>query len=276
VSKAAAGVPAKFDCPGALPYGPGVPPARLPAWLLLGCLTLLAACSGGGSECGPARVPTPLDHAVTGRITGTVDFQGPVPAMTPLPLSGEPACAAQHSGPVPSGDALVEDGHVANAFVYIRDGLGGRTFATPTEPVTIDQRGCLYEPHVVGAETCQPIVFVNSDALLHNVHGSPTHSPAWNFAMGVQGGTRTVRVAEPEVMVDVRCDVHPWMRAYVGVLDHPYFAVTGADGRFTLADVPPGDYVIASWHERFGTREAKVTLGPRETTRTDLVYSAAR
>ena len=128
---------------------------------------------------------------------------------------------------MPAGDVLVKDGRVENAFVYVKDGLGDRVFAAPAEPVTIDQRGCLYHPRVTGAVTCQEIVFLNSDPLLHNVHGTPHDSRAWNFSMGVQGSRRSIRVDKPEVAVEVRCDVHPWMRAYIGVVDHPYFAVTG-------------------------------------------------
>jgi plastocyanin len=189
--------------------------------------------------------------------------------MDTLRLTGE--CASGHGGPVPAGDVLVRDGRLANAFVYVSDGLGGRTFAVPDAPVTIDQRGCLYAPRVIGAQTCQPIRFVNSDAFLHNVHGSPARSPAWNFGMSVRGSERTIRLEEPEVMVGVRCDVHPWMHAYIGVLDHPYFAVTGPDGRFTLAGVPSGDLVVRAWHERFGARETKVSLGAKETK--DLTFT---
>jgi hypothetical protein len=241
--------------------------------LLAAALLSLVACGGSDDACRDPRPPTPLDHATTGTIGGTVSFSGPAPAMTELQLGGEPACAAQHSGPVPAGDALVHDGRVENAFVYLKEGLGDRVFALPAEPVTFDQRGCLYHPHMAGARTCQEIVFLNSDALLHNVHGTPDRTSAWNFSMGVAGSRRSVRIAKPEVMIPIRCDVHPWMRAYLAVLDHPYFAVTGPDGRFTLPDVPPGEYLVVSWHERFGTREARVTVGPREVTELHLEYT---
>jgi hypothetical protein len=238
-------------------------------------LLVLVGCGGRAVRCGDGRPPTPLDHAEAATLTGTVTFTGTPPAMKPLPLAGVPQCAALHSGPVLSGDALVHDGKVENAFVWIKDGLGDRVFAPPETPVTIDQAGCIYKPHVAGAQVCQPIEFLNSDAMLHNVHGTPTQSPPWNFGMSRQGGRQTIRIEKPEVMVPVRCDVHPWMQAFIGVVAHPYFQVTGADGRFRLADLPPGDYVVAAWHERFGTREARVSVGARETKDVELGYAAA-
>ena len=246
---------------------------RMVRALLAFALCLLAACGRDESACTAPRTVTPLDPAATGTIAGTVTFLGPAPAMKPVALGGDPQCARQHQGPVLSGDALVHDGKVENAFVYVKDGLGARTFAVPEAPVTIDQVGCLYAPHVAGAQTCQPIEFVNGDPTLHNVHGSPARSAPWNFSMAVQGGKRRIRVESPEVMIPVACDVHPWMRAYVGVLPHPFFAVTGADGRFSLRGVPAGEYVLAAWHERFGAREARVTLGAGETKDVAFAYA---
>ena len=242
---------------------------------LLAPLVLLAACGGtGGGRCAERRTATPLDRTTVGTIAGAVGFSGAAPPMATLALGAEPACGAQHQGPVLAGDALVHDGKVENAFVYLKDGLGGRVFAVPGEPVTIDQQGCLYRPHVVGAHVCQPIVFTNSDAVLHNVHGTTAGSSPWNFSMGVQNSRRTITIEASEIMVQVRCDVHPWMRAWVGVVDHPYFAVTGPDGTFTLPDVPAGDYVVGCWHERFGTREARVTVGAGETARVPFTFTA--
>ena len=253
---------------GALPMVAPMPRARLAL-----ALCLLAACGRDESACTAPRTVTPLDPTTAGTITGTVTFAGPPPAMKPVALGGDPQCATQHQGPVLAGDALVHDGKVENAFVYVKDGLGARTFAVPETPVTIDQVGCLYEPHVAGAQTCQPIEFVNDDPTLHNVHGTPGRSAPWNFGMALQGSKRRIRVENPEVMIPVTCDVHPWMRGYLGVLPHPYFAVTGADGRFTLRGVPAGEYVLAAWHERFGTREAPLTLGAGETKDVAFAYA---
>jgi plastocyanin len=172
---------------------------------------------------------------------------------------------------VTAGDVLVKDQRLQNAFVWIREGLGDRVFLLPTTPVEIDQKGCLFAPRVAAAETCQEIVFLNSDPVLHNVHGFPKSSGAWNFSLSQAGSRRSVRVAAPET-IRVGCDVHAWMQAWVHVVNHPYFAVTGADGAFTLKDVPPGEYVVTSWHERFGTRDQKVKVGPKEEQAIAFAY----
>jgi hypothetical protein len=226
---------------------------------LVALLAVAPACGGGASRCANPPAATPLDPDRAGTIAGSVTLTGPPPPMKPIVMS-DPQCAARHPQAVVTGDALVHDGKVENAFVYVKEGLGARTFAVPDAPLTIDQAGCLYAPHVAGARTCQPIEFLNSDALLHNVRGTPRRSSPWNFGLPVKGSERTLRVEQPEVMIELRCDVHPWMRGYLGVLDHPYFAVTRADGRFALPAVPAGDYVVAAWHERFGLQEARVTV----------------
>lgn len=237
--------------------------------------TLLAACSGEPGP-PPVRTPTPLDTTTTGTITGEVRFEGEVPAMATIRFGGFGECSSQHPGPVPMGDMLVRNGKVENAFVYLKKGLGDRVFAVPAEPVVIDQTGCLYHPRVAGAQVGQLIRFVNDDPLLHNVHGTPTASPAWNISLSRKGAARDIRIDKAEVMVSVRCDLHPWMQGWIGVLDHPYYAVTGPDGAFALKNVPPGDYTIAVWHERFGTREAQVTLPPSGTATAVFTLAAAK
>jgi plastocyanin len=198
-----------------------------------------------------------------------------VPEQTVLQLGGWSECAAQHPGGNPrAGDVLVNDGKLQNAVVYIKEGLGDHVFAVPTEPVIIDQKGCVFLPRITGAQTGQPLRLLNSDPLAHNVHGLPKNSRQWNFSLGVKGTSRTISVSKPEVMIEIKCDIHPWMRAYLGIFDHPYFALSGADGSFTLKNVPPGEYTIEAWHERFGTRTQKVTLGAKGTREIVLTFGA--
>jgi plastocyanin len=246
---------------------------------VLVALAAVGCVLGAGPGCGgdappPPREPTPLDQSTTGTITGEVRFTGTVPPMGTLNFGSFRECSAQHEGPVPTGDALVRDGKVQNAFVWISAGLEDRVFAVPTEPVTIDQQGCLYVPRVAGAQVDQTIRFVNSDRTIHNVHGKPSASANWNVALSRQGSDRTIRVDTPEVPISVRCDLHPWMQGWIGVVDHPYFAVTGPDGTFTLESVPPGEYTVAVWHERFGRRQAQVTLEPSGSVTVDFELPA--
>jgi len=233
-------------------------------------LILLAACSREAEP--PARgaaSPTPA-AGVAATISGKVVFSGEPPAATVLRMSGDAACGST----APAVDVSVENGRVANAFVYVRDGLEKVVFERPSTPVEIDQKGCMYLPHVAGVQTGQQIVFLNSDPTLHNVHTMPKKSRAVNFGLGVKGAKRAIHIDHPEVMVTVQCDVHPWMRAYLGVLDHPHFAVTGADGAFRFPNLPPGDYVVEAWHERFGRRTANVKVGEGETAEVELTFGA--
>ncbi len=222
------------------------------------------------------RQPTPLDLSTVGAVSGVVRVDGTPPPQTMLDVGSAAECAAQHAGKVPAGDVLVKDGKVQNAVVYIKAGLGDRVFAVPETPVVIDQKGCLFEPRIAAAQTDQPIRFLNGDPLPHNVHGLPSKSSAWNFSLGVKGASRNVTIETPEPAIEIKCDIHPWMKAYLAVFDHPYFAVTDADGRYTLANVPPGNYVLEVWHERLGTRTADVSLAPKETKTVDFTFPAGK
>jgi len=232
----------------------------------------LVACAGDESP-RTAREPTPIDPASTGTLLVRVRYQGDPPPMKVLNMSSVPPCAAAHPGPVLAGDALVHDGKVENAFVWLKAGLGERVFAVPTEPAVMDQVGCVYVPRVLGVQVGQPIEFRNSDALLHNVHGKPARSPRWNVSLARQGTQRVVRVDKPEVAISVGCDVHPWMQGWVAVVDHPFFGVTGPDGQVTLQGVPAGTYTVGVWHERFGTREVTASVEAGGTAEILFVFS---
>ena len=241
----------------------------------IGIFLILCVACGEKESAKPPRQPTPLDLSTTGTISGQVRFDGPVPEQTVLQLSGWSECAAQHpEGNPRAGDILINDGKLQNAVVYIKEGLGDRVFAVPTEQVTIDQKGCVFLPRTVGVRVDQPLHFLNSDPLAHNVRGLTKVARAWNFSLGVKGAARTITVDKPESMIELKCDIHPWMHAYVGVFDHPYFALSGMDGHFALKDLPPGEYTIEAWHERFGIRSQKVSLGAKETKDIVLTFAA--
>ncbi len=238
-------------------------------------VALVAACSRGPAGTPrAARTPTPLDTATTGAIAGHVRLTGTPPSPRDVQLGSDPTCVAAHPNGLTVDGVRVADGMVADALVYVAHGLEHRVFAVPDTPVVVDQRGCLFLPPVVGVRAGQRLEFANSDDTLHNVHGAPTKSPAWNFGLGVQGARRSLVLDKPEVPVPVRCDVHPWMRADVGVFDHPYFGVTGPAGAFRLDGVPAGHYVVAAWHPVLGRVEQSLDVAPATTTELEIRFVA--
>ncbi|GIW42275.1 MAG: hypothetical protein KatS3mg076_2852 [Candidatus Binatia bacterium] len=244
-------------------------------FLLLALALGLAAVSCRREEGPRPRTPTPLDLSTVGRIDGEVRLEGEAPPETMLSLRSDAECSRLRGAEVPAGDVLVRDGKVQNAIVYIARGLEGRVFPVPEEPVVIDQKDCLFVPRVTAARVGQPIRFLNSDAFLHNVRAEPGRARGWNFSLAVRGAARTVYVNEEDPVIVIRCDVHPWMKAFLGVFDHPYFAVTGADGKFSFENVPPGDYTLVAWHERLGRKESHVSLPPKGSVRAEFVFRAA-
>lgn len=235
------------------------------------------ACERGPVVPDVARTPTPLDPAATGVIAGQVRFVATPPAPRRIPVTSDPTCAAAHPGGLLVTDVEGTDGGLADAFVYIAAGLEDRVFAVPETPVVIDQRGCWYVPRVAGVQAGQPIVFRSSDDTLHNVHGEPRNSRRWNFGLPARNSNRTLVLDAPEVMVPVRCDVHPWMRLDLGVVAHPYFAVTDAAGAFRFPGVPAGSYTLAAVHSKLGRREVAITVvaGATATVTLDFGESPA-
>ena len=246
--------------------------ARLVPSLLL-VLLAGAACSQPAGEPTAHGSPTPLDPASYGTVRGTVSFAGTAPPPVAAALASDPTCAALHPDGLTTRPVVVTaDGRLADAFVWIARGLESHVFPVPEEPVVIEQEGCLFVPRVAGVRAGQALVFRSSDDTLHNVRGAPTRAPGWNVGMARPGAERRMVLTAPEVMIPIHCDVHPWMTAFVGVLAHPYFAVTGTDGRFTLADLPAGRYELAAWHPVLGRRTRALTVAAGETIDADLRF----
>jgi hypothetical protein len=234
---------------------------------------LLVAC-GDPDDAPPAveDVEMPFDVATAGHVTGMVMFEGTPPSPQPLDMSSEPDCHAHWDGQAEREDVRVRDGHLADVFIYVKEGLEDLTFPTEPEAVVMDQVGCRYTPSVIGSMTNQTVTFRNSDGLLHNVNASPQINRPFNFSQPVNMDTNRT-FAQAEVMIPVRCDVHGWMRAYIGVTAHPYRAVTGDGGTFDLSDLPPGDYVIEAWHRELGTQEQQVTVATGETAEVSFTFT---
>ena len=253
---------------------------RLPLAVLVATL-LVAGCGGGdtdgggsGSSAGDPASPgaglttaaattgsaTPGETAapaVAVDLAGTVPLLGTAPDRRLLRMSADPYCVETNKGGVRSHTLVTGgQGGLAGVFVYLSAGLDAGPYAVPGQPVLLDQRGCMYEPRVVGAQVGQEIEFRNSDPTLHNVHAMPKNSRSFNLGMPREDMSVRRRFVQAEVLVRGKCDVHPWMEAFVGVVDHPYFAVTDAQGRYTITGLPPGDYTLAAVHPRLGRLES--------------------
>ena len=244
-------------------------------YTLLALIVILASCADSSAPPQQAVVATPVDPATAGTIRVDVTYAGPAPTPKVFDMRIAPQCAAAHQEPVYDNSLVVQDGHLANAVVWIKQGLEKWVFAPPSEPVTIDQKGCVYHPHVAAAMVGQPVDFVNSDPEAHNVHARPQVVSAFNFLMSRQGSKRTLTFDKSEIAVPVGCDIHPWMSAYVAVVPNPYFAVTPANGSVTLTNVPPGEYVVAVWQEKLGTKEQRVKLEARGSAGLQFAYGGA-
>jgi plastocyanin len=200
-------------------------------------------------------------------VTGTVTFTGTAPKLNPLSMDADPACAKKHSAPVPSEMLVLGSGNtMANIMVWVSKGLpAGKTWPAPPTPVVLDQNGCQYKPHVMGIMVGQTYKILNSDGVLHNIHTLPLVNKAFNRAMPATIKEATTIFDKPEAVFHIKCDIHPWMSAYISVFTHPFFSVTGTDGKFTVSGLPPGTYEITAWHERLGTQTASVTVGATDT-----------
>ena len=214
---------------------------------------------------------TPSGTAV---VRGLVKFVGPRPAPTHINMNADPSCAKLHPGGVSSEEVLAAaDGGLQNVIVFVSEGLGDRTFDSPTQPVTMEQKGCMYAPHVVTLRANEELDIVNNDATTHNIHPVPANNREWNKAQ--PPGTRVdATFAREEIAIPMKCNIHPWMRSYIAVFKHPFFAVTDQAGNFALKNLPPGDYTIEAWHEKLGKSAQKLSVGPGATKELEFVFTS--
>ncbi len=212
----------------------------------------------------------------TASISGKVAFDGAPPKMKKITVDADPKCAEMHAdAPLRHEEVIVNPNNtLKNVFIYVKSGLEGKTYDVPATPVELDQTGCHYVPHVFGMMAHQHLKIVNKDDTLHNIHAMPTKSAEFNVGQPNQGMETMKTFANPEVMVHFKCDVHPWMSAYVGVVDNPFYFVTGDDGTYSLKGLPAGTYVVEAWQESYGTQDTTVTVAAGEAKTADFTYKA--
>jgi plastocyanin len=230
-------------------------------WLVLSIalslLTVASSCGGKKTEAPPTNDAggAAKYSGPTGTVTGVIAFTGTPPAAKKIDSSADPVCGQKNPN-LETEETVVKDGKLANVFVYIKDGkttdgkkVGDFQWDTPTTAVQLDQNGCHYRPHVLGVQTNQKVSITNSDPTTHNVHPTPKNNPEWNQSQPSGAAPLEKTFARSEVLVPVKCNQHPWMKAYIGVLKTPFFAVSAENGSFTLKGVPAGTYTVAAWKE---------------------------
>ena len=210
--------------------------------------------------------------AAAGDVNGKISFSGTAPKPSKIMMNADPVCVKQHKTPVVGEEVVVnKNGTLKNVLVYVKEGLGSKKFDPPASKLEFDQKGCQYTPHVLGIQVGQELEVVNSDPTLHNVHSLSKENPQFNVAQPKQGMKLTKKFDRPEVF-KVKCEVHTWMGAYIGVFPHPYFAVSGDDGSFSLKNLPAGEYTVEAWHEKYGTQTMKVKVAASGAATADFKF----
>lgn len=238
----------------------------------------LIGCGGGGDSApasgGSTDAAAPAASAGatgTASVAGKVTYAGPAPEVETVKMTADPQCKNLHpDGLERAAFELAEDGGVAGVLVHVK-GISG-SYPVPGQAGLLDQSGCTYHPRVLALQTGQDLTIRNSDETLHNIHPRPRVNQEFNVGQPRQGMETTRQFSEAEMMIPVGCDVHPWMRAYISVFSHPFFAVTGADGSFSIGDLPAGEYEVEAVHPQLETATGTVTVADGEAATLDLAY----
>ena len=239
-----------------------------------GIIILIAALLAAWGVQGKWLLGAPAQRGETGEITGKVEFEGPRPKLQEIYMNKDPECLRENQGRtvyVQDG-AVNANGTLPNVFVFAKTGAGNGHFAAPKSPVVLDQQGCIFVPHVLGIMVGQTLKVLNSDFTMHNVHVMPKNNPQWNESQPPGAAPFYKKFAHPEIMIPVGCNEHPWMKAYIGVVENPLYDVTGTTGTFTIKGVPPGEYTIEAWTATFGTQEKTVRVRPRQSSTLDFTF----
>lgn len=235
---------------------------------------VVSTSGGGGADAGPYNGPT-------GTIAGVVSYNGAPPAAKKIDTTADPACGKANPN-LMTDDTIVTDGKLANVFVYIKEGtveggkkVGDYSWSTPANAVQLDQKGCHYTPHVIGVQTNQKISITNSDQTQHNIHPTPKLNQEWNQTQANGAPPIEKSFSRAEVLIPVKCNQHPWMKAYVGVMRTPFFAVSSTNGTYEIKGVPPGTYTVVAWREggANGTEKpTQVTVTANGSAKADFAF----
>jgi plastocyanin len=233
----------------------------------------LQTTATGSTAVASTAAAAPAASADAATLTGVVKLAAAPPAMPTIQMSADPYCASQHASAPAKDEEVVTGpgGELENVFVYIKQINGN--FPASTTPVVIDQHGCQYHPHVLAVQVGQPLQIKNSDNTLHNIHALPVVNSPFNEGQPVQGMVSTKKFDKPEITpFKVKCDVHGWMKAWMAVLPHPFYAVSQANGAFTIPNLPPGTYTLVAWHEKYGAKEQQVTVAAKESKAVNFTF----
>jgi plastocyanin len=254
-------------------------PCRIVAIVILGaalsaCGNRQPAAESGENPPASHTAGKPVDTATAGSVTGTIRFEGALPAMKTINMIDVPNCAKMHSTPVSTEGAVPGDnGTLQNVVVYLQGDFSAYSFPEASAPVKVDQRGCIYTPHVVAVMTGDPLEVANQDSVTHNINAMSRFRHGWNETQLPGSQPLVRRLAHEEIPMTVKCNMHPWMRFYLAVFDHPYFQVTGKDGQFALRNVPPGTYTLTAWHETFGTKKQPIIVQPKQEQTVSITFT---